>query len=385
METRFGRDFGGVRIHTGEQAAASASAAGALAYTVGSHIVFGVGSYAPASPAGRALLAHELAHTIQQRGSPARDLRRIGVVDQGGASEREAERAALAAADGRAVTLSAAPLQMARQRSGDLKAIKRWSYVAYEREVRLMYYEPPPKTDEDPYAEQAEGAKKPRAIQIGTIPWLTNNPGNITVDPKAEARRQAAGMALAGGGGAGSMFAGPVAESLQTLQTAPYQMGATTTFRGRYAVFPTPTAGRAAILPYLSALARFRNRPNLTVAEALKIFKGREPGEGPEVPEKYVQDVRTFMVGAGMSVADVDALMSRKVGEVLAGEAGVKELVAGLARKEGELARPGVIFTCNGFRENPPALYDARERALIEGLKSSVPANDELRGVLGCK
>jgi Domain of unknown function (DUF4157)/A nuclease of the HNH/ENDO VII superfamily with conserved WHH len=66
MEGRFGADFGDVRIHTGRDAARSAEAVGALAYTVGRDIAFGEGRYAPQSDGGRKLLAHELAHVAQQ-------------------------------------------------------------------------------------------------------------------------------------------------------------------------------------------------------------------------------------------------------------------------------------------------------------------------------
>ena len=66
FEPRLGHDFSQVRVHADERAAASARAVGALAYTAGSQIVFGAGRYAPESPAGRTLLAHELAHVIQQ-------------------------------------------------------------------------------------------------------------------------------------------------------------------------------------------------------------------------------------------------------------------------------------------------------------------------------
>lgn len=59
-------DLGAVRVHTDARAAESAAAVHARAYTVGSHIVFGAGEYAPASAAGRELLAHELAHVAQQ-------------------------------------------------------------------------------------------------------------------------------------------------------------------------------------------------------------------------------------------------------------------------------------------------------------------------------
>lgn len=63
--------FDQVRVHTDASAAASARALDAAAYTVGSHIVFGAGAYTPHTPAGRALLAHELAHVDHQARNPA--------------------------------------------------------------------------------------------------------------------------------------------------------------------------------------------------------------------------------------------------------------------------------------------------------------------------
>lgn len=66
MERRFGHDFSRIRIHADDQAAASARAVHAHAYTVGNHIAFADGQYAPNTDAGRRLLAHELTHTIQQ-------------------------------------------------------------------------------------------------------------------------------------------------------------------------------------------------------------------------------------------------------------------------------------------------------------------------------
>ena len=68
MEPRFGRDFSGVRVHTDSRAADSARAVDAHAYTVGQHIVFDHGKYDPDSRGGQHLLAHELAHTVQQHG-----------------------------------------------------------------------------------------------------------------------------------------------------------------------------------------------------------------------------------------------------------------------------------------------------------------------------
>lgn len=71
MEPRFGHDFSAVRVHTDAVAARSAEQVDALAYTVGEHVAFATGRYAPASPSGRHLLAHELTHVVQQSGGRA--------------------------------------------------------------------------------------------------------------------------------------------------------------------------------------------------------------------------------------------------------------------------------------------------------------------------
>lgn len=67
MESRFGRDLSHVRVHTDPDAAASASSLHAEAYTVDQDMVFAEGRFSPDTTDGRTLLAHELAHTIQQR------------------------------------------------------------------------------------------------------------------------------------------------------------------------------------------------------------------------------------------------------------------------------------------------------------------------------
>jgi Domain of unknown function (DUF4157) len=70
MESRFGHDFSQVRVHTDKKAEESAKSVNALAYTVGQDIVFGVGQYKPYTSTGKHLIAHELAHTIQQSQQP---------------------------------------------------------------------------------------------------------------------------------------------------------------------------------------------------------------------------------------------------------------------------------------------------------------------------
>ena len=68
FESRMGHDFSRVRVHTDTNAAASARAVSALAYTVGHNVTFAEGMYAPHTAAGRRLLAHELVHVRQAGG-----------------------------------------------------------------------------------------------------------------------------------------------------------------------------------------------------------------------------------------------------------------------------------------------------------------------------
>jgi peptidoglycan hydrolase-like protein with peptidoglycan-binding domain len=98
MEPRFGHDFSAVQVHADARAARSAAAVNALAYTVGRDVVFGAGQYAPGSGAGQRLLAHELAHVVQQSASSA--ARQDGLQEKlevgagADAYEREADRVA---------------------------------------------------------------------------------------------------------------------------------------------------------------------------------------------------------------------------------------------------------------------------------------------------
>ena len=70
FEPRFGADFSNVRVRFDSRANRSAAAIASRAYTVGNDIVFADGQYAPHSSSGRKLLAHELAHVLQQNASP---------------------------------------------------------------------------------------------------------------------------------------------------------------------------------------------------------------------------------------------------------------------------------------------------------------------------
>ncbi|MBK1701467.1 eCIS core domain-containing protein [Thiococcus pfennigii] len=68
MESRFGHDFGRVRVHCDAAAARSAREVDAAAYTVGHDLVFGAGRYDVDTTQGRRLIAHELTHVVQQSG-----------------------------------------------------------------------------------------------------------------------------------------------------------------------------------------------------------------------------------------------------------------------------------------------------------------------------
>ncbi len=70
LEPRMGADFSDVRVHTGPRADESARSISAQAYTVGNNVVFRDGGYRPDTPAGRHVLAHELAHVVQQKAGP---------------------------------------------------------------------------------------------------------------------------------------------------------------------------------------------------------------------------------------------------------------------------------------------------------------------------
>lgn len=89
----FGHDFARVRVHTSGDAARSAKSVNALAYTVGHNVVFDAGQYAPGTPAGRQLIAHELTHVLQQ-GSGEDAGRTLRVGPAGDQYEQQADQIA---------------------------------------------------------------------------------------------------------------------------------------------------------------------------------------------------------------------------------------------------------------------------------------------------
>src|SRR5574337_410055 len=110
MEPRFGHDFSQVRVHADAKAVESAQAVNALAYTVGHNVVFDAGRYQPGTQQGRQMVAHELAHVVQQEVAPG-GLSRLIIGSSNESEETEANQASEAVEAG----TMASPLTRAGQ------------------------------------------------------------------------------------------------------------------------------------------------------------------------------------------------------------------------------------------------------------------------------
>jgi Domain of unknown function (DUF4157) len=122
MEPRFGHDFSRVRVHTDARAVESARSVGGLAYTVGRDVVFDAGRYVPQTRPGRWLLAHELAHVVQQEQAPGPCIETIS--NPGDALEHDADRAAGAVTNEKPFVLGGmigAPPAVQRQKGEEKK------------------------------------------------------------------------------------------------------------------------------------------------------------------------------------------------------------------------------------------------------------------------
>jgi hypothetical protein len=111
FERRLGHDFSNVRVHSDARADASARSVDALAYTLGTNVVFRSGRYAPHTRAGRALLAHELTHVVQAKRSTTGLPQRSPVMDRDHPAERHA--ADVSAAIERGGPVAIAPVAIA--------------------------------------------------------------------------------------------------------------------------------------------------------------------------------------------------------------------------------------------------------------------------------
>lgn len=122
LQTKFERslsdDLSGVRIHADDASAAKSSVLRARAFTFGSHIHFARGQWDPSSAASEQLLAHEVAHTVQQAKGSTATKAKLEVSSAGDASEVEADRAAEAMMLGEPTSVSSGPTLIARRQEG---------------------------------------------------------------------------------------------------------------------------------------------------------------------------------------------------------------------------------------------------------------------------
>ena len=114
FESSLGVDLSGVRVHTGGSSAQAAGAVGAKAYALGQDIHFGAGQYDPSSSGGKHLIAHEVAHTVQQRGASTGAQFKLEISTPGDSCEVEADRAADAMVRGAPTSVSSGGVQLGR-------------------------------------------------------------------------------------------------------------------------------------------------------------------------------------------------------------------------------------------------------------------------------
>jgi hypothetical protein len=120
FESSLGTDLSSVRVHTGAESATAAGAVGAKAYTLGNDIHFGAGHFDSSSASGQHLIAHEVAHTVQQRGGSPRRQNKLEVSAPGDAFEHAADAAADAMVAGRRASVGGASRTIARDLDKDM-------------------------------------------------------------------------------------------------------------------------------------------------------------------------------------------------------------------------------------------------------------------------
>lgn len=141
LERGLGVDLGEVQVHTDAPAANTARSLGARAFASGQNVYFAAGEYDPKSETGFRLLAHEVVHTLQQRGGGTAAERSVS--QPGDASEREADVVGDAVADGATVPISvsatSAPLALKARTAADLgypESSDPWMLAIAQRNVR---------------------------------------------------------------------------------------------------------------------------------------------------------------------------------------------------------------------------------------------------------
>ena len=162
FEASLGADLSGVRVHTGAASATAASQLGARAFAVGQDIHFGAGQYRPSDLFGSHLLAHEVAHTVQQGSGGGGPQTKLEVSQPGDAFEVEADRAADAMMRG-------APAAVSRGATGIARAAWNAAYGS-----------------QDPATATDDGSGKKTTLSASAYKDKINTPGGPTLAPASD-------------------------------------------------------------------------------------------------------------------------------------------------------------------------------------------------------
>ena len=393
MESRFEREFGDVRIHTGDQASQSATSVGALAYTVGRNIVFGERAYAPQTSSGQRLLAHELAHVVQQNSGAFQVARQTPApippvfppnppapaVPEEWKKRRESP-APTPAPEEKKTTKKRAPVGTSSSFKGNpTAALAKWDYVVYQDHVRLGNR----KVDETPGGPV-----------IGSWPWLTNNPGDLTGDirprkeepnkPESYYRQDKRiwGEPIFRGKTPDTMSPVPDTSGLSASNTAVPGFVA----RRDLAIFATRERGRNALKEWIQ-----KYYGTITLAESVKLHLGPASShvKGVDDPEKYPKLLQQYLSDKGFASdyvrktkgADIKSEHWNDVVDAFGFAEGflIQQTVAG---KVQYVENKGVIYKCSG-REPIDMIPAYAKLARVTNLPQHTPP--EIKDLLGCE
>ena len=234
-----GHDFARVRVHTDAQAADSAALVAARAYTVGNHVVFGSGQYAPHTRPGLRLLLHELTHVVQQGDALAGQGAALGVDPADHPSERQADAVASAVMGERHGT--AGPLDTVAQRGIPGPVVQR---QAIKGHVEPHY---PTEKEQQEVEEllRRQRAKPPPSSAAPTRPG-TPAQGPTAAQPAAEGRV----LSEAQQGALASRLEEPVLDAIRNLGP-----GASSAPVDKSTAFEAVTDARAAVYRHFGAYA----------------------------------------------------------------------------------------------------------------------------------
>lgn len=377
LEGSYNADLGAVRVHTDSAADAAARSVHAHAFATGPDVYFRSGQYRPDTPAGEKLLAHEVAHTVQQAGGGGEvakhaDPAEVPVTSPGDRVEREAEAAADAAVRGRPAAL--APSGGVVARLAEAPAPKAPASPAAKKDSAPLPGKPAAKTDAAPPPADAKpkGKDKP--------------PGDEKGKPPAEAKGKEKKPARPGGepaegGGLEAVVAGVKDAAGDQKEHTPAEQAATQAEQAAD-VTPDQAAG-------------------LGKGDQVKAMAGKQPNKfDREQFKKALRDkIAALQADDAKNIKDGDKagqINAAVKGEVAAGkqaaggevtQAAKQEPPAGEPKKGADLpkAEPGAAPKVDGGKAVPPPVPDekvsmAGESAAIDEKMAAAKVTPEQLG-----